>query len=56
MHYLSVADNAVQIKQNVFVDKETQPELGHKTRVIALLTRISDLLYLPVTFWFKFSK
>ena len=44
MQYISGADEAVQIRQAVCVDKGTQPELRHKKSEIALLIRISDFL------------
>ena len=43
--YLSGADRAVQIRQAVFVDKGTQPELRHNKSKNALLIRVSDFLY-----------
>ena len=43
--YLSGADKAVQIRRAVFVDDGTQSEFRHNKSEIALLIRISDILY-----------
>ena len=48
------ADNANQISQAVFVDKGTQPELGHNMKQNRLINQdISDILWTGTKQWIK---